>query len=148
MLHKTEGIVLKRHIIGNHDLAAYVYTKDYGRITAVGRNYLKFSHHGGKLDLFSYNEICFFERKIGDLDIFIFADSYEKFINIYQDIDRYQAISSAVEIVNEMTFLRDKNQDVFFILLNLLYQLDNLKDDNIYWNLISNNSSIFQYIKQ
>jgi DNA repair protein RecO (recombination protein O) len=135
MLAKTEGIVLRRYKFGEAGLIAVLYTKDFGKLRVVNKNLLNQERNGGVLDLISLSEVIFVENIANNLNQLISAESNEKFINIYDDFDKFISASYVIEIVNELTCEKDKNENIFYLILEFLEKTDN-SDINPYWNAI------------
>lgn len=122
-IQKSEGIILRRQELRETSLILNIYTRDFGKIKGIVRG-VRGSRgqgsSGGSLELFSYDEIVFYERKRSDIYTVSQCDLVEFFLPIRESLEKLAYANYIIELVDSVTALGDKNPQVFGLLLNSL----------------------------
>ncbi|MBI5124520.1 MAG: DNA repair protein RecO, partial [Candidatus Omnitrophica bacterium] len=98
------------------------YTKLFGKIKGIIRGVRgsRAQCGGGNLEIFALDEIVFYERKKSDIFTVSQCDLADFFYPIRQSLERLAYATYIVELLDSVTALADKNQEVFDLLLNSL----------------------------
>ena len=75
---------------------------------------------GGALEIFAHDEIVFYDRKKSDIFTTSQCDLIEFFNPIRRSLERLAYAAYMAELLDSVTTLGDKNEDVFCLLLNSL----------------------------
>lgn len=131
-IQKTEAIVLKRHKFRETSLIALFYTRDFGKLKGIIKGIRNFkAKFNSSLEPFSNNEIVFYEKKRGDLHIISQCDLKDIFNPIRRDLKRIAYANYSLELLDAITPLQDRNEDIFELMLNFLKSIsrqDNVED--------------------
>ena len=122
MYLRTEGIILARRNFGEADRILTIYTKDYGKISAIGKGVRRpRSKKAGHVELGSWCKI--FAARGKNLDLLTEVETKKAF-----GIDNFSPakankIYHLLELVDSLTQHEQKNQEVFFLLLKYLDEI-------------------------
>lgn len=121
-IQKTEGILLRRQDLRETSLILTFYTRDFGKLKGIVRGVRgsRAQCGGGAFELFSLDEIVFYERKTGDIFNISQCDLMEFFDPIRRSLERTAYAAYISELLDSVTVLADKNSDVFDLLLDSL----------------------------
>jgi DNA repair protein RecO (recombination protein O) len=120
-IQKTEGIVLRNQDLRETSCIVTFYTKDYGKIKGVikgvrGPRPQQFLNP----QLFTLNEIVFYERKRGDFCTVSQWDLTDFFHLIRNDLRKTAYAAYFIELLDYFTPIHDKNEKAFEVLLKSL----------------------------
>lgn len=142
-IYTTEGITIKIRESGETDKILSVFTKDFGRIEIFvkGARNIK-SKLNPHLDLFNYSRISF----ISGREFFRLTDAYKiySFPKENNDLLKIQTISRIFYILEKMIHSQEKNEKIWFLLLNMLKSF-NLLIDKISKTTFQTLESIFLF---
>src|SRR3990167_9212024 len=132
MYFRTEGIILARRSFGEADRILTIYTKDYGKISAIGKGVRRPRYKkGGHLELGNWCKL--FVAKGKNLDLLTEVETKKAFgIDNFSNM-KANKIYHLLELVDALTQNEQKNQKVFFLLLEFLDEIS--KENN--FDLIS-----------
>ncbi|MDD5450093.1 MAG: DNA repair protein RecO [Candidatus Omnitrophica bacterium] len=119
MIHKTEAILLKKQDLRETSLFLTFYTMESGKIYGVMKGVRgQRGQYGWSPQIFSLNEIVFYERK--DKDVFIVSQCELKdfFGAIRESLERTSYAAYFTDLVNTLTPACEKNEEMFKLLLN------------------------------
>lgn len=121
-IQKSEAIILRKQDLRETSLILTFYTKDFGKVKGIIRGVRgpHAQYGGGSLEIFAYDEIVFYERKRSEFYTISQCDLIEFFNSVRESLDRLAYATYMVELLDSVTGLADKNQDVFLLLLNSL----------------------------
>ena len=121
-IQKSQGIVLRRQDLRETSLILNFYTKDFGKIKGIVRGVRgpHAQYGGGSLEVFAYDSIVFYERKTSEFYTISQCDLLEFFNPVRESLERLAYATYIIELLDSVTALADKNQDVFELLLNSL----------------------------
>ena len=122
-IQKSEGIVLRRQDLRETSLILTFYTRDFGKVKGIARGVRgtrAMVAGGGNLELFAYDEIVFYERKRSEFSTVSQCDLLEYFNPIRESLDKLSYATYLIELLDSVTSLSDKNEEVFDLLLNSL----------------------------
>lgn len=108
-IHKTEAIVINKRDFRETSVIADFYTRDFGKISGILKGIrtdpAKFA---SRIELFSYNEIIFYRRRISSLHLVSHADLKNNFSNIRQNMLKVAVASFAMELLGALMAPEDK----------------------------------------
>lgn len=78
---------------------------------------------GASLEIFAHDDIVFYERKKGDIFTISQCDLLEYFGRAREDLEKLSQAAYLIELLDSVTTLGDKSEDVFDLLLNSLKML-------------------------
>ena len=122
MYFRTEGVILARRNFGEADRILTIYTKDYGKISAIAKGVRRpRSKKGGHVELGNWCKL--FVAKGKNLDLLTEVETNKAF-----GIDNFSSakankIYHLLELVDSLTQHEQKNQKVFFLLLQYLDEI-------------------------
>ena len=121
-IQKSEAIVLRKQDLRETSLILTFYTKDFGKIKGILRGVRgpRGQYGGGGLEIFAHDEVVFYEQKKRDIFTVSQCDLIDFFNPIRQSLERLAYATYMVELLDSVTSLGDKNEEVFGLLLNSL----------------------------
>ena len=132
MYQATEGIILSRKSFGEADRLLTIYTKDYGKITCIGKGVKRpKSRKSGHVEIASWCKI--FVAKGKSLDILTEVELKKSFGHDNLSTAKANKIYHILELVDCLTPHNQKNAQVFYLLLSFLKKIG--MDEN--FNLLS-----------
>lgn len=136
MYSKTEGVILSRSNFGEADRIITIYTRDFGKITAIAHGVRRpRSKKAGHLELGSWCKLYIAHGK--NMDVLTEVEIKKAFgIDNFTET-KANRIYHLLELINKLTPEHQKNQKLFLLLVNFL----RLTGDDDDFNLIS---SIFK----
>lgn len=121
-IQKSEAIVLRRQPLRETSLILTFYTRDFGKIKGILRGVrgARGQYGGGSFEILSLDEIVFYDRKKGDIFTTSQCDLVEFFNPIRRSLEKLAYAAYMAELLDSVTTLGDKNEQVFELLLNSL----------------------------
>lgn len=121
-LYKEQGIVLRTHNLGEADRIVTIFTQGTGKIRAVAKGVRKTrSKFGARLDPFTHVDLLLYKGR--ELDIVTQAEIITSFRGLRESYGRFAAGEMILEAVDRISQERDRNTQVFMLLLNALRAL-------------------------
>ncbi|OGZ05311.1 MAG: DNA repair protein RecO [Candidatus Lloydbacteria bacterium RIFCSPHIGHO2_01_FULL_49_22] len=121
--YKTEAIVIKRRNWKEADKILTVFTKEYGKISVLAKGVRKLSSRRAPVvELFNHTELMLHQASF--LDIVTEAAIHNSFETIKKDLVRISRAYEACELVEYLTGEDQENEDVFYLLLSYLEQIN------------------------
>ena len=122
---KTECIVLKKKEMKEADLLVTLFSKEYGKITAMAYGIRK----SKKRNIVSLNplnivEITLFQRN--NYYVIKDAEVLKNFKNIVTDIEKLEISLYILDSINKIYYMTDENNDFFDKLVEILSFIDKL----------------------
>lgn len=128
----TEAIVLHTKDYAEWDRIVSVYTRDYGKLTGIAKGAKRSrKRFGSALEPFTHNELFFVEKETQGLVRFEKCHILNLFTDIARDLRKVIYGSYFLELVNTLTPEKEKNAEIFSLLLffiNLL-QAEGFRED-------------------
>ena len=120
-IQKTDAIVLRNQDLRETSSIVTFFTRDFGKIKGIikgirGPRPQQISNP----QLFSLNEIVFYEKRRSDFSIVSHCDLKDFFYSVREDLKKIAYASYFVNLLDALTPLFDKNEAFFDILLNSL----------------------------
>jgi DNA repair protein RecO (recombination protein O) len=113
--YRTEAIVLKRSDFGEADRLLTLFSKEFGKITAIAKGARKpQSRKTGHVELFMRSK--FFIAKGRNLDIITQAEMVDPHAPLREDLMRVSHASYAVELLNRFTVEEDPHPGIYDLL--------------------------------
>ncbi len=107
-----EGIILFKKKVGEGDLLLTIYGKGKGKFFAIAKGALKIKNRlRGKVNTFSIGKGYFVKRK--EVDLLVFWDSYEKFFEIIEDVDKFIILSNYLKKADKFIPLEVKDLAIY-----------------------------------
>ncbi|MFA5142941.1 MAG: DNA repair protein RecO [Candidatus Omnitrophota bacterium] len=121
-IQKTEGILLRRQDLRETSLILTFYTKDFGKIKGIVRGVRgpRSVCGGANLEIFSLDEVVFYERRSSDIFTVSQCDLVEYFTPLRESLEKLAYATYLIELIDSVTALGDKNREAFDLLLNSL----------------------------
>jgi DNA repair protein RecO (recombination protein O) len=130
MLYKTEGIVLKSMEYKEADKIVTIYTKNYGKITAIAKGVRKTkSKLGSSLEIFTYSVFLLYKGR--NIDIVSQVEILESFFSASKEVIKFAFAANCVEVVNKLTEEREINIGLFDLLKEILHYLKESNDPKL-----------------
>lgn len=130
--YKTEGVILKRLNYGEADKILTIFTRHYGKIRALAKGVRRItSRKGGNLELFNW--VILFLAKGKNLDIVTEAQVKDSFLGFRKDLKKVGVAYYFCELVDKLCPERQKNEKVFYFLIEGLRDLQKKFDDSNHW---------------
>jgi DNA repair protein RecO len=121
-IQKSEAILLRKQPLRETSLILTFYTKDFGKIKGILRGVrgARGQYGGGSFEILSHDEIIFYDRKNSDIFTTSQCDLIEFFNPIRKSLEKLAYAAYMAELLDSVTTLGDKNEHVFYLLLNSL----------------------------
>ena len=128
-IHKTEAIVLSTQNFRQTSLIANFYSRDFGKFSGllkgIRQDATKFNSN---LDTLSINEVIFYKNASSSLHLVSQCDLKRDFRAVKNNLERIKRAFCLTELVNAVTAQEDKNENIFFLAVACLEQLENNYD--------------------
>jgi len=130
MLYKTEGIVLKSTEFEEADKIVTIYTKNYGKISAIAKGVRKIkSKFGSSLEILTHSIFLIYKGR--NIDIVSQTEILESFFSTSKEVIKFAFAANCVEIVNKLTEEREINIALFNLLKEILHGLRKANDPKL-----------------
>jgi len=120
MIQKTEAILLKRQDLRETSLLLTFYTSGFGKIQGVMKG-MRGQHKGqynASPQLFSLNDIVFYERKNRDIYTVSHCDLNHFFGEIRESLEKTSYASYFIELIDSLTPIGEVNEGMYELLEN------------------------------
>jgi DNA repair protein RecO (recombination protein O) len=129
-LYNIEAINIRSRSAGEADKIITLFSKRYGKIQAIARGAKRpTSKFGGRLEIFTYNHLQLATAK--SLDILSQCETIESFYKLRENKEKLNAGFYMVKLIDIMTEDKQRNDDLFELLLDALYELQASVDANV-----------------
>lgn len=121
-IQKSEAFVLRKQELRETSLILTFYTKYFGKIKGILRGVRgpRAQYGGANLEIFSLDEIVFYERRRGDIFTVSNCDLIDYFYPARKSLEKLAYAAYMTELLDSVTVLGDANEDVFELLSNSL----------------------------
>lgn len=120
-IHTTEAIILRKQDIRETSLQVVFYTRDFGKIRGLIKGVRgPRGPLGYQAQVFTLNKIVFYSSKRTGMHTVSQCDLLDFFGTIREDILKTGYACYFVELVNALTEEKDKNEEIFNLLLSSL----------------------------
>jgi len=121
-IQKTEGILLRRQDLRETSIILTFYTRDFGKIKGIVRGVrgVRGQYGGGALELFSCDEIVFYERRRSDIYTVSQCDLVDYFNPIRESLEKLAYATYLVELLDSVMNLGDKHPEPYDLLRSSL----------------------------
>jgi len=127
--YRFEGVIIKRHNLGETDKLVTFFTKDLGKITLKARGLRKLSSkRAGALELFNLVRAQAVTGK-GDLDTLTEVDLVEPFSSWRTHLGRVTLAYQLCEAIDKLTPDHQPHPEIFTLLVSDLSQISLLGED-------------------
>jgi DNA repair protein RecO (recombination protein O) len=128
-IRQTEAFVIKIQDFRETSRIARFFSRDFGRISGVMKGIRKDPRKfGSGADVYSLNEIVYYEYSRSDLHLISQCDLKEYYFPIRQDYARSVAANYAVELIDVIMPAGESNLDVYALLKNFFQELTTARD--------------------
>ncbi len=129
-VYKAEGIVLRRYAIGEADRTITLFTREYGKLRAVARGTRRTaSRLGGRVEPFTYARFLLARGR--SLDVIAQVEVIRSFSGLRSELLRSAYASYVAELVDRFLPERDRQDDVFALILDVLGALEHSGEDEV-----------------
>jgi DNA repair protein RecO (recombination protein O) len=112
------------------DKIVTIYTKDYGKISAIAKGVRKTkSKFGSSLEILTYSIFLIYKGR--NIDIVSQTEILESFFSTSKEVIKFAFAANCVEIVNKLTEEREINIGLFNLLKEVLHYLRGTKDSKL-----------------
>jgi len=123
-LYRERAVVLRQHKLGEADRIVTLLTLEHGLVRAVAKGVRRTrSKFGARLEPGLHTELLLYEGR-GELDIVNQAETLDHFRAIRDDLDRLTAMTSMLEVVDQIANEGEPNPQLFRMLLGALRTLE------------------------
>lgn len=130
MYIKTEGVILKRRNFGEADRLLTIYTRDFGKVTALAKGVRRpRSKKAGHLELGSWCKV--FIAKGKNIDLLTEVELKRAFGIVDFSEEKSNRIYHFLEIIESVSAENQKNTQVYFLLLEFLNEITKAQDFNL-----------------
>jgi DNA repair protein RecO (recombination protein O) len=123
-IHKTEAIVLRKRDFRETSLIVEFYTRAYGKLNGLFKGIRsepgKFA---SSVELFSLNEIVFYDKRSSSLNLVSQCDMREAFPGIRQQMMKSGMACFMMELLNAVSAEGDANEEIFNLTLESLKEM-------------------------
>jgi DNA repair protein RecO (recombination protein O) len=120
--YKTQGIVLKRINFGEADRIITLYTKNFGKITAIAKGVRKMtSRKRGSLEIF--NLVEFFAARGKAMDVITEVETLKTYESWRKDLHKVGIAYEMAEMVDRLTVEESDQEEIFDLLSSSLEKL-------------------------
>lgn len=124
-LCKTQAIVLRSIPYGEADRIVTFYTLDFGKIKGIAKGAKRSrKRFANTLETGSCVTVTFFEKETSSLVRLSHCDLIRPFGSVREDLHRLTTASYFIELIDELTAERIKNQAIFHLLTTFLDLVD------------------------
>jgi DNA repair protein RecO (recombination protein O) len=121
-LYRDEGVVLRTYKLGEADRIVVLATKEHGKVRAVAKGVRKTrSKFGARLEPLSHVALQLYEGR--GLDTITQADGIDAFRTIRDDLDRYAAALTVLEVVDQLAMEGESDPHRYRMLVGVLRTL-------------------------
>ena len=119
---ETDAILLKKTELRETSFLLDFYTKESGKIKGVIKGVRSPQPQFSALyEIFTLDRISFYERKNKDIYIIAQCELLDFFSGLRKDLERLGYAAYYAELINETCGIGEKNEDIFELLLEILY---------------------------
>ena len=129
---KTEAVVLHKIKYGDTSIIVTLFTKDYGKLTAIvkgGRN--PKSKLGLIVDTFNHLQIVFYKKDSRDIQLISSADIISHFPNLKSDFDSLRYAQAIMELVKNLSVEHEANLKLFNGIVRIFSLMDESKESAV-----------------
>lgn len=118
-----EAINIRSRNFGEADKVVTLFAKGHGKIQAIAKGSRRpTSKFGGRLEIFTYNQVLLASAKT--LDIISQCETIESFYKLREQKEKLMAGVYMLKLVDMVTEERQRNDELFGLLLESLYALE------------------------
>jgi DNA repair protein RecO (recombination protein O) len=129
---KTEAITIHQKDYSESSQFITFYTKDYGKITLLGRGIKRQKHRClNPPDLFSHNEIIFIDRSPRGINLLTEITIKDNFPYLRLTLERLNRAFYIAEFLIELTEQAEPNRELFDLVLKTINQLSSSLNNSI-----------------
>lgn len=126
MIYRDEAIVLKTRDFRETSKIAIFYSKNFGKISGLFKGIRTDSRKfASRLNLLSLNEIIFYRKRFSELHLVSQCDLKKNFSCLNSDAIKFGVASFCAELVDSIMPQEEVHREIFDLLLNFLYSLEN-----------------------
>ena len=126
---KTEAVVLHKIKYGDSSIIVTLFTKDYGKMTAIvkgGRN--PKSKLGLVIDTCNHLQIVFYKKDSREIQLISSADVISHYPNLKNNFDSTRYVQAVLELVKNLTVEHEINLKLFNGLVRILSLFEESKE--------------------
>ena len=132
MIVKTDAIVLRVRKYRETSSIAVVYTKEFGKLSVIGKGARgPRNKFGSSLQPLSHVSAVLYKHEGRDLHLISQCESIGRFPRLAQDLDKFSAAMSVVELLEHVAHGEQRNDQMFDLTLGVLQAIDNASGNAI-----------------
>ncbi len=129
MILKSEAIVLKSFDYRETSRIVTFFTRDYGKVSGILKGIRKdYKKFGSSVDLFSINDIVYYQHRNSDLHLVSQCDLRQFFLAVRKDIRKFMAASYILELVNRVMPAEARNRKIYQLMIDFLSRMADADD--------------------
>lgn len=123
--YKTEGIIIKRHEIGEADRILVVFTKDQGKIALKAKGVRKIlAKLKGHLELFNHSRFVIAKSQKGTIDTIIGAETVKAYRELKSSLKKTSRVYQILEFFDKIFAENDPHEKLFRLLVYILDEVE------------------------
>lgn len=129
---KTEAIVLKKIDFSNSSLIVNLYSKDFGKISAIlkGAKSSK-SKLGMKVDMLNHLEVVIYRKEEREVQTISQTNLINHFPIIKTDLEKLKYSTAIMELILKLIPENEKNEKLFKALVRILNLINKVESDSL-----------------
>ena len=121
MIVKTEAIVLRSRKFRETSKILNFYTKEFGKLSVIAKGSRgPKSKFGASLQPLNHVSVVFYKNDNRELHLLTQCDSVTRFPRLAEDLDKFAAAMSVVEMVESVAHDEERNEQLFDLALSVL----------------------------
>jgi DNA repair protein RecO (recombination protein O) len=128
-VYKAEAIVLRQQTLGESDRIVTLFTREYGKVRAVGRGIRRpTSRLAGRIEPFTHARLLLARGRT--FDIIAQAEIVRPFPGVRADLLRGAYAAYVVELIDRGVPERDRQEEIFVLIVDALDALEWAREDD------------------
>lgn len=124
-IQRAEAIVLGKRDFRETSLIANFYTRQFGKISGILKGIRQEPNKfASSMELFSYNDIIFYQKTNSSLHLISQCDLKENFSPLRQDVIKIGLASCFCELLDAIMPQEEKHEEIFDLSLDCLKELE------------------------
>ena len=130
MYFRTEGVILSRRNFGEADRILTIYSRDFGKITCIAKGVRRpKSRKGGHVEIGNWCKVFIARGK--NLDLLTEVELKKGFGIVDFSESKANKIYHLLELVNALTVEKQKNREIFILMVQFLKKISTEEDFNL-----------------
>jgi DNA repair protein RecO (recombination protein O) len=123
---KTDSIVLSKMDYGDSSKIVSLYTKEYGKISAIIKGARRSKSKIGRIvDILNYIQVVIYNKDSREIQLITQADLISYFPQIKNDLVKFKYASIILELIQSLTPVGESNEKIFRGVVKILNLIEN-----------------------